>query len=247
MQPRDATQIGREINGGFEALACDYDGTIARDGVVAPATIEALRELRGSGRKLLLVTGRLLEDLLRIFGHTELFERVVAENGAVLYRPATGEYLDLSTPPPARFVELLRQRGVRPLEIGHVIVATREPQEVRVLQVIRTLGLELQVIFNKGAVMVLPTGVNKATGLKRALKELGLAPQAVVAVGDAENDHAFFDFCGFSVAVANALPAVREHADFTTNAPNGAGVVELITGLIAGRIQPRRRLKQAAA
>jgi len=50
------------------------------------------------------------------------------------------------------------------------------------------LGLELQVIFNKGAVMILPTGVNKATGLTCALKEMELDPQHVVAVGDAGGD-----------------------------------------------------------
>ena len=82
------------------------------------------------------------------------------------------------------------------------------------LELIRELGLELQVIFNKGAVMVLPTGVNKATGLKGALKELKVLPEKVVAVGDAENDHAFLDYCGFSAAVANALPAVQEHAGY---------------------------------
>jgi hydroxymethylpyrimidine pyrophosphatase-like HAD family hydrolase len=231
----------------FEALACDYDGTLARDGAVAEATIAALRQVRSAGKTLLMVTGRRLDELLGIFHQPELFERIVAENGAVLYRPSTKEYVDLSAPPPKQFVELLLQRGVRPLEIGRVIIATREPQEVQVLQAIRTLGLELQVIFNKGAVMVLPAGVNKATGLKRALKELSIAPASVVAVGDAENDHAFFDYCGFSVAVANALPAVQQHADFTTSAPNGRGVVELIGRLMAGSLQPRRELKQAAA
>ena len=231
----------------FKALACDYDGTLARDSAVASPTVEALRRVRASGRKLFLVTGRRLEELLSIFDHADLFERIVAENGAVLYRPSSGEYLDLSAPPPSKFIELLRERGVRPLEIGRVIVATREPQEVAVLQVIRTLGLELQVIFNKGAVMVLPTGVNKATGLKRALKETGLAPESTVAVGDAENDHAFFEYCGFSVAVAKALPAVQEHADLTTRAPNGSGVVELIDGLLGGKILPQREQKKIAA
>jgi hydroxymethylpyrimidine pyrophosphatase-like HAD family hydrolase len=230
----------------FEALACDYDGTLAHDGVVTSETVEALRGFRASGRKLLLVTGRRLDDLFHIFEHPELFDRIVAENGAVLFRPAGGECLDLCTPPPGKFVAALRNAGVQPLEVGHVIIATHEPQETLVLQLIHSLGLELQVIFNKGAVMVLPTGVNKATGLKQALKELGLAPEAVVAVGDAENDHAFFDFCGLSVAVANALPAVREHADVTMTSSHGAGVEELIRGLLAGTFRSRRESKQAS-
>ena len=49
------------------------------------------------------------------------------------------------------------------------------------------------MIFNKGAVMILPSGVNKATGLAAALEELGLSPHNVVGVGDAENDHAFLE------------------------------------------------------
>lgn len=242
-----------EIDGNrrFEALACDYDGTIARDGVVAPATIQALRQLAASGRKLLLVTGRRLEELLGLFQESDLFNRIVAENGALLYRPSTRESVELSDPPPAKFIEQLRNRGVKPLELGRVIVATREPQETEVLQAIRSLGLELQVIFNKGAVMVLPAGVNKASGLKPALKELDLDPRSVVAVGDAENDHAFFEYCGCSVAVANALPAVQEHADLTTTSPNGAGVVELIHKILDGSLEAsagrRAALRQAAA
>lgn len=231
----------------FEALACDYDGTLARHGVVEAETTAALRGFRGSGRKLLLVTGRTVGDLLGIYSHIDLFDRVVAENGGVLFRPATGECLDLCAPPPVKFVEALRRNGVQPLELGRIIVATHEPQQIRVLELIRELGLELQVIFNKGAVMVLPTGVNKATGLKRALKELELLPEKVVAVGDAENDHAFLDYSGFSAAVANALPAVQEHADMVTTANHGAGVVELIQALIAGTLKSKGRLRREAA
>jgi hypothetical protein len=122
------------------------------------------------------------------------------------------------------------------------IVATWQPQETVVLAVIRELGLELQVTFNKGAVMVLPAGVTKATGLTAALRDLGLSPHNVVGVGDAENDHAFLHRCECAVAVANALPAVRDGADLITRAANGAGVVELIEQLLAtdlGEVAPR--------
>ncbi len=76
--------------------------------------------------------------------------------------------------------------------------------------------------------MVLPSGVNKATGLSAALEELNLSPHNVVGVGDAENDHAFLSLCEFSVAVANALPMLKERADFVTDGARGRGVVELI-------------------
>src|SRR5688572_24453325 len=216
----------------YYAFACDFDSTLASHGLVEEKVIAALERVRSSGRKLLLVTGRELEDLIRIFPHIDLFERVVAENGALLYRPSAREEKVLGEPPNSEFIELLRQRGVSTLGVGHVIVATREPYEKIVLETIRDLGLELQVIFNKGAVMILPSGLNKATGLLVALSELNLSPHNVVGIGDAENDHAFISRCECAVAVANALPMLMERADFVTQSNNGSGVMELADKLV---------------
>ncbi|MBV9233929.1 MAG: HAD-IIB family hydrolase, partial [Candidatus Eremiobacteraeota bacterium] len=210
----------------FRALATDFDGTLADEGRVSEAALAALASLRKSDRFLLLVTGRLLEDLQNIFSHLELFHWVVAENGAVLYEPASRQHVTLAAPPPKEFLDRLATLGV-PLEWGHVIVATREPHEKAVLDVIRDLGLELQVIFNKGAVMVLPTNVNKASGLSAALHRMKLSPHNTVAVGDAENDHAFLSLCECAVATANALPSLKQHANFVLEEPNGEGVVRL--------------------
>jgi hypothetical protein len=218
----------------YLVLACDFDGTVATDGSVRAETFAALQRLRDSGRKLILVTGREVEDLLRVFPRIDIFDRVVAENGALLYRPANREHKTLGEAPPAELVKALRGCGISPLSVGHCIVSTWQPHESKVLETIRDLGLELQVIFNKGAVMILPSGVNKATGLDAALLELGLSPHNCVGVGDAENDHALIRRCECGVAVANALPLVRERADWVTPSRNGEGVVELIDKLIAG-------------
>ncbi len=226
----------------YLALACDYDGTLAHHGQVDADSLAALKRARESGRKLILVTGRQLEDLLTVFPHVELFERVVAENGALLYRPATRETKPLGELPPRKFIAALAARGVAPLSVGHVIVATWEPHETAVVEVIRDLGIERQVIFNKGAVMVLPSGVNKATGLGVALTEIGLSSHNVVGVGDAENDHAFLGMCECAVAVANALPKLKEHADLVTNGDHGVGVIELIDRLVMtdlAELEPR--------
>jgi hydroxymethylpyrimidine pyrophosphatase-like HAD family hydrolase len=218
----------------YLVLACDFDGTIASDGRVRDETLAALHRLRDSGRKLVLVTGREIEDLLSIFPEIETFDRVVAENGGLLYRPASREHKTLGEAPPAEFVAALRALGISPLSVGHCIVSTWQPHEKAVLETIRDLGLELQVIFNKGAVMVLPSGMNKATGLEAALLELGMSPHNCVGVGDAENDHAFIRLCECGVAVANALPLVQERSDWVTPGRNGDGVAELIDRLIAG-------------
>ena len=180
------------------------------------STIDALEKVKEIRPQTVLVTGRELDDLFRVFPHLDLFDRVVAENGALLYRPANREEKLLAEAPPPEFARELIRRGATRVSIGRVIVATWEPHETTAIEVIRDMGLELQVIFNKGAVMVLPSGVNKATGLNAALQELGLSPHNVVGIGDAENDHAFMGICECSVAVANALPMLKERVDWVT-------------------------------
>src|SRR5262245_35638308 len=128
----------------FKILACDYDGTIADAGVVSAATIASLEAVRKSGRKLILVTGREVDELLQIFSRPDLFDWIVAENGAVLFRPGDKKERRLAESPDEELVRLLMKRGVTPISVGRVIIATREPQEATVLEAIRELGLEMQ-------------------------------------------------------------------------------------------------------
>ncbi|MCL2726727.1 MAG: HAD-IIB family hydrolase [Polyangiaceae bacterium] len=218
----------------FEALAVDFDDTIAEDGRVPVGVVDAFLHLRRLGRKLLLVTGRELDDLMSTCRYLDVFDLVVAENGALLYAPRPPKEHPLASPPPSSFVATLRARGVGPLSCGRIVIATFQPHEQTVLEVIRETGLELEMIFNKGAVMILPSGVNKATGLRTALAELHIQTSDVVAVGDAENDHSLLGACGFGVAVANAVPSLKHRADFVTSQPRGSGVIELCELLLAG-------------
>jgi HAD superfamily hydrolase (TIGR01484 family) len=212
----------------FVALASDYDGTLAENGRVDPATLDALERLKAFGKQRIMVTGRELASLRQDFDELDLFDVVVAENGAVIFIPSTGEERLIAEPPPENFVEMLRARGVTPLSVGRGIVATWTPNENIVIDTIRDLGLDWQVTFNKGAVMCLAPGVNKASGLAAALEGLHLSPVNVVGAGDAENDLAFLAVCGCSVAVANALETVKAKVDIITSAPRGAGVTEFI-------------------
>jgi HAD superfamily hydrolase (TIGR01484 family) len=218
-------------------IATDYDGTLATNGRVGESTSAALRKLKRAGCKLLLVTGRQLEDLVSTFDESELFDLLVLENGALIYNPATKQRRLLCEPPPQNFAEALRAAGVKRLGCGEAIVATWHPYEEVVLETIRHQGLDLQVIFNKDAVMVLPAGVNKASGLATALEELAISPRNVIAVGDAENDLAFLKISEFGVAVANALPAVKDAADYVTSRDHGGGVEELVERILSGDVE----------
>ena len=149
----------------YLALATDYDGTLATNGQASADAIATIARLRGSGRRAILVTGRRLEDLSKVLPELNLFDYVVAENGAVVYAPGTKEVTLLGEPPRTEFIERLRSLGVNPIEVGQVVIATWLPNQGAVLQAIQDTGLELLIVFNKSAVMVLPTGINKATGL----------------------------------------------------------------------------------
>lgn len=216
----------------YHALAADYDGTLAHHGMVEDSTWAALAKLKESGRKVILVTGRELDELLELIPDPLVFDRIVAENGALIYDPTKKSEHPVAPGPPAELVAELQKRGVDRISVGRVIVATWEPYQEIVLGTIRDLGLELQVIFNKGAVMILPSGVNKASGLAEALAVLGLSRHNVVAVGDAENDHALLMSAECGVAVANALPSLKTTADVVMHGDHGTGVVELVEHIL---------------
>jgi HAD superfamily hydrolase (TIGR01484 family) len=215
-------------------LACDYDGTLAHNGVVDAETITSLDRFRAADGRLAMVTGRELPHLESVCPILDRFEWIIAENGALLYRPSDDFNQLLCPGASAEVARKLADAGVHPLSVGRAIIATREPYETIAFALIKELDLELQIIFNKGAVMVLPTGVNKATGLTAALAQMNVAAKDIIGIGDAENDHALLSICGIGVAVSNAVPTLKEHADLVTKGARGAGVVEIIDRIMAG-------------
>jgi hydroxymethylpyrimidine pyrophosphatase-like HAD family hydrolase len=217
----------------YRVIAVDYDGTLAHNGQVDRNTVQTLARVQESGRKLLMVTGRELESLRSVFPQLGLFDLIVAENGALLYHPSTGEEKLLAKGPSAAFVEMLRRSGANSLSVGRCIVATLRPHEAAVYRAIDELGLNLHVILNRESVMILPVGVDKATGFRAAMAELQLPLDSAVGIGDAENDYAFLSLCGFSVAVANAIPSLKERVHLVTSSKDGAGVVEVLQRLLA--------------
>ena len=224
----------------FRAVAIDFDGTLA-DGPVAPDTLAALAEARARQIRVILVTGRIMDELRAVFPDVgDHVDAVVAENGAVL---AAQVGVRLLAAPVGRAVSTgLATRGVAHRS-GLVLVACAAADERAASEVIRELGLDCQLVRNRGELMILPAGVTKGTGLLEALGDLGLSRHNAIGVGDAENDHSLLDACEVGVAVANAVDAIRAHADVVLSLPDGRGVAALLRGpLLAGRgyVHPRR-------
>ena len=215
--------------GYFRAIALDFDGTIT-DGGDLPGedALAAVGESRRQGRKAILVTGRILEELRGVFPAVDAwFDAIVAENGCVL---AFGRSMRvLAAPVELELDGALVARGV-PFRRGQVLLATHAAHEGEVTEELRRLGLECQLMRNRGELMVLPPGISKGFGVYQALGELGISHHSAVAIGDAENDHSLLRGCELGVAVANAVESLKRHADLVLEKPGSAGVAEFLRG-----------------
>lgn len=227
----------------FHAVAIDYDGTLTSTPRPMPEVLAAVRSVRDAGRIAILVTGRILSELRSDFPDVDRhFDAIVAENGAVLSRVGQTDR-PVVEPVEPELHRALHARGVY-ARAGQVLLATNAMFEWIVTEEIRRLGLECQVERNREALMVLPAGVTKGTGVVEALEELNLSPHSTVGIGDAENDHTLLSACEIGVAVGNAVPALKAHAEVTLETPDGTGVSAFLTGdFLRGLpgIQPARR------
>lgn len=231
----------------YVVLAAGFDGTLARDGRCDPRCIDALREISATGRKLILVTGRELRRLLEIFPEARLFDYIVAENGAVLHRTATRQSEILGQAPPEILLQELRRRHVTPLSVGSSIVSTQAAHLEAVNEALRKLKLHMdyELVRNDDSLLILPPGIDKASGMNEALRELGVSRHNLVAIGNAENDLPLLASAEHAVVVSNAADSIKQAADRVTRGKYCDGFLELARDLVATDLVssvPRRRV-----
>jgi hydroxymethylpyrimidine pyrophosphatase-like HAD family hydrolase len=226
----------------FQIVCADVDGTLTTHDSLAPELVDVLAESRAAGVHIVLLTGRiaaeLFADMPTISEHADV---LVVENGAVIITDGSSELL--STPVDLALDDALAARRI-PFRRGQVLVAVDGQHCAAVTEVIALLGLDCQILRNRNALMVLPTGITKGSGLAAALARINRSPHNAIAVGDAENDIPMLMEAELGVAVANAVSSVKRKADLVLSRPNAAGVIELLRGpLLNGaerRCPPRR-------
>ena len=231
----------------LSVLALDYDGTIARGDQLDPAVRDAVAEARTRGITVLLVTGRILDELRRVAGDLHFVDGVVAENGAVVHFPDSGHTSLLAPRIPEAFLAEVRQRRIT-ASPGQCLVDAAAADAGRLLEVIQALELPLVLLFNRSRVMTLPQGVSKATGLHVALDMLRLSARNTVAIGDAENDHPLLQLAELGAAVEWGSPSLRAAADLVLPGSGPPAVADYIRQLArSGRLplpeRARRRLR----
>jgi hydroxymethylpyrimidine pyrophosphatase-like HAD family hydrolase len=151
----------------FAALATDYDGTLAKAGLVHSDHMAELERLRRSGRRAILVTGRQLDDLQSVCPRLDLFDRSSRKMELCCFVQPRKKPFCSATGRRRNSSRRLLLGMSRRFAVGEIIVVTWEPQQQAVLEAIKQCGLELKIIFDKGAEMVLPPGANKASGAHR--------------------------------------------------------------------------------
>ena len=211
-------------------FAFDFDGTIAEDGRVPKEIIEVFRKAYLQTHALFLVTGRLYRqaDIEEILPY---LTGIVWENGAVLEH-LSGARVSLpfgTLPEP--LVKDLEQTGIEMLT-GMAIAATWAQNENLVKEVSARHHYLPTLDWNKMALMILPTGANKGSGLKRLLEQCHCSSETLMAFGDGENDHSLLSMAKTAVAVQDAVPSLQEIAHVVSNNPGPSGVVEILQAFL---------------
>ena len=230
----------------FCVLALDYDGTIAQDGRLDLSVRSAIIQARSRGLVVVLVTGRILQDLRQVAGDLSFLDAVVAENGAVISFPGSTSRL-IGQPPPQNFVDELHRRGIA-ISVGQSVVEADANAAPQILAVIRDMELPLLLLFNRSRLMVLPQGVSKGVGLRAALSALRLSVHNAIGIGDAENDHDMLAACAVGIAVSWGSKVLQESADKVLQG-DGPGAVAAYLRRTMGelRLPPERMGRYALA
>ncbi len=230
----------------YRVLVTDYDLTLTAGKHLDPATVAALKQLKASGRKLVLVTGRTLpwtygpEGILNR-EEIELFDRVVGENGAVIWNPATDAVRLLGSPPSPELTKRFLDAGVVDMFIGWASVHVKVADAGKIVRALRGYRMTMHPIEGSHHLVFVSHGIDKASGMRAALAELGIEPRHAVTIGDGGNDVEMLDpaqsGCGLSVAVANAVPRAKAVAMRVSAKGPGEAVREIVAEMIAPDLQ----------
>ncbi len=217
----------------IECIACDYDRTLTDESLaISEGAMNALKDASQNGVKVIIVSGRVLRFLKKIYARYNFIDAVVAENGAVIYFPKEERKILLGNNDECEKSKAVFSHCDFPVSIQEVIIATTTDYDTEVKNLIKQNNLSADIEYNKDSLMVMPKGINKGRGILEAIKLLGIAQKKLACIGDGENDVSLLDGAGTKVAVANAVEIVKRKADILTEKPYGEGVKEFVKQLV---------------
>ena len=212
----------------IKLVISDFDRTFTDESLsVAPGLREAIGLIEARGINFSIVSGRSYDFLLEFCGALDgLLDSFVAENGCIGYFKGR-RYVLGDTSRRGELLERLEKLGV-PTGQGEVIAAVDARDRQRLDKALSGLEDDFQVIRNVDSLMILPAGISKASGAAWLALMYGVSKGETAAIGDAQNDVAFKDSCVLLGAVSNAIPEMKETADYVCRQSYGKGVKEFI-------------------
>lgn len=219
----------------IKVFAVDIDGTLTENGggVIHLAALAKLRYLERLGYNVIYVTGRSSVEayVLAVFGGTTKI--AVGENGGAITVAPQEHKLLASREKCMEGYEILKKsvdgvqtKPVFPRMTEVVLLRTFDLQEGQ--KILDEHGLSLYLSDSKYAFHINEKGVDKARGLREALKMIKADPEETVAIGDSETDVSMYDVCGCSIALGHAEDSVKKKADHVVGGREGAGLVEAV-------------------
>ncbi len=219
----------------IKVFAVDIDGTLTENGggVVSLQALAKLRYLDRLGYSVIYVTGRSSVEafVLAVFGGTTRL--AVGENGGAITVAPQEHKLLASRERCMQGYEILKksldgvqEKPVFPRMTEVVMLRTFDIEKGQ--KILDEHGLPLYLNDSKYAFHINEKGVDKALGLKEALKILKADPEETVAIGDSDTDVSMFDICGYSVALGHADEQVKAKASHVVFGREGVGLIEAI-------------------
>ena len=219
----------------IKAFAIDIDGTLTENGggtIHLPA-FQNLRTLEKLGYRIIYVTGRSSIEayILSVFGGTTKI--AVVENGGVV-TISPSDHILLGNKEKCIMGYNTLNRKIDNVKITNgfnrmtEIVLERTFDIDKGKKIFKENNLDLDLYDSKYSFHINNRGINKSTGLAKALDILKIHPSETVTIGDSETDIPLFEFCGFSIALNHSDKIVKSKSNHVVSGNEGKGLVEAL-------------------
>ncbi|HKO39787.1 MAG TPA: phosphoglycolate phosphatase [Nitrososphaeraceae archaeon] len=219
----------------FKAFAIDIDGTLTENGggIIHLPAVQNFRTLEKLGYRIIYVTGRSSIEAYILSVFTGTTKIAVGENGGVVTISPT-EHIILGNKVECINGYRILSKKLENVKLKNVFDRMTEVVLERTFnielgkQILQDRRVGVELTDSKYSFHINNIGINKATGLAKALDILKIKPSETVTIGDSETDIPLFQFCAFSIALDHADEVVKSKANYVVSQKSGKGLVEAL-------------------
>jgi phosphoglycolate phosphatase len=219
----------------IKAFAIDIDGTLTENGggIIHLPAVQNLRTLEKLGYRIIYVTGRSSVEAYILSVFTGTTKIAVGENGGVVTISPT-EHIILGNKAECINGYRMLSKKLENVKLKNVFDRMTEVVLERTFnielgkQILQDTNMGVELTDSKYSFHINNIGINKASGLAKALDILKIKPSETVTIGDSETDIPLFQFCAFSIALNHADEDVKSKANYVVSQNSGKGLVEAL-------------------